>query len=54
MVDRWIEEKRNYSKNTTLLFAILWPGYGFLQAFFGRKYYKMELFGFVYSIFDSI
>jgi glycosyltransferase involved in cell wall biosynthesis len=53
MADRWIEEKRNYGETTTLLFAILWPAYGFLQAFFGRKYYKMLLFGFVYAIFDS-
>jgi len=53
MADRWIEEKRNYGKTTTLIFAIMWPCYAFLQAFFGRKYYQMKLFGFVFSIFDS-
>jgi len=54
MSDRWIEENRKYSKLATLVLSLIWPIYSFFQAFFGRKYFKMGLFGFVYSIFDSI
>lgn len=53
MAIRWIEEKRDYGKINTLLLALIWPVYAFLQAYFGRKYYKMYLFGLVYSIYES-
>ncbi len=53
MADRWIEENRNYGKTGTLLLALLWPAHSFLQAFFGRRQYRLGLFGLVYSIFES-
>ena len=53
MAQRWLEEGRNYGKTGTLVLAIIWPFHSFIQAFFTRKYYKLGLFGFAYSIFDS-
>lgn len=54
-VEKWIEQKRNYSKAQLILLSILLTIYEFYRNFFVDKRYKQGFFkGFLFSVLFSI
>lgn len=54
IAQKWIEQKRNYSKGLLLILSIALPVRYFFICFFKKKFYKAGFFkGFFYSIFES-